>query len=167
MKTTALGLIAVSALVGCIDQGVVWVPDAAPDGAMDMDTGAAEASTGDGGTDSASASVNVMVIGVNNAFTFLNNDTMMATGTDVHTLYVKAGTLVHFTLQTSPNEEAHTFRIEVPPNDMSKWTPDGFKMGQPGKETHLDWTAPTTAATFPGGVVCTVHAAMKSDLVVQ
>jgi len=165
MNTSVWGFLAASTLVACIDQGEVYVPDAAPDGMMDMDAGAEGGEAGP--SDAAAASANVMVIGVNNKFTFLNFDTMQPTGTDVNTFYVKAGTLVHFTLQTSPNEEAHTIRIVVPPTDMSKWTPDGFKMGQPGKETHLDWTAPTTAATFPGGVICTVHADMKSDLVVQ
>lgn len=164
MNRGALALVAVSTLVGCIDQGEVYVPDAAPDAMMDVDAGM---EAGEGGGDAqpegGAASENVMVIGVNNAFTFTNNDTMKPTGADPHTFYVKVGTLVHFTLQTSPNEEAHTFRIVVP-NDM---TPDGFKMGQPGQETHLDWTAPTTPATFPGGVICTVHADMKSDLVVQ
>ena len=159
MNTRVWGFLAASTLVACIDQGEVYVPDAAPD-AMDMDSGA---EGGEAGSSEAGASTNVMVIGVNNKFTFLNNDTMQPTGADAHTFYVKAGTLVHLTLQTSPNEEAHTFRIVVP-DDM---TPDGFKMGQPGKETHLDWTAPTTAATFPGGVICMVHADMKSDLVVQ
>jgi len=159
MKSRLCVFAGVALLIGCIpDQGVDYVPDSGADSGMEMDS----ETPGEGGSTSdgpVAAEENVMVVGVMNKFWFTVD--MKPTGTDPNTFYVKPNTLVHFTLQTSPNEEAHTFQVVIPGDGTAM-----SKMGLPGSETHLDWTSPSMAQTYPGGIICTVHADMKSDVVV-
>ncbi|GEM_PF-4005585 len=154
-------------LVGCIpDQGDPYVPDSAVDAAaeaMDMDMGPpSDAPPAEATTDATAASENVLVVGLQNKFWFTTEG--KPTGTNPNTLYVKPNTLVHFTLQTSPAEEAHTFQIVIPSDPVH--TSQASKMGVQPASILLDWTAPPTVATYLGGVICTVHADMKSDLIV-
>lgn len=140
----------------CIpDQGSPVVPEAAAEATdMMMDTG----STDDGGGEAEAAaqvSVDISVLGQTDKFWFT------PAGADPNTLYVPANALVHFTLQTSPNEEQHQFQIVIPGYD----TPV-LKMGMPGSETKYDWKAPSMAKTYTAGLVCPVHPGMQSDIVV-
>jgi heme/copper-type cytochrome/quinol oxidase subunit 2 len=160
MNREATLVVAACALVGCIpDQGSLYAPDAETDAALEV--GIPDSGAPDGSDDAGPPpEENMLVVGVNMQFWFTVDGN--PTGTDPNTMYVKAGTLVHFTLQSSPTEEQHQFQILIPGYETTV-----YKMGFTGSETHLDWTAPSTPGTFPQGVVCPVHPTMKSDAVIQ
>lgn len=82
-------------------------------------------------------------------------------GANIKTLYVPANALVNFSLATSPNEEAHIFKIVIPDCQTG---PVG--MGGQGSEAHYAWKSPKVAATYKAGGDCDNHTGMDFDIVV-